>query len=109
MEFEGQKNKALTMELIVVFKEKGHNGGCKDITSSRCHHWQFCLGLGDSLLQDLDSGIAHEGLAGAKGSSPKEVKAKGLGEELTPTTRSRKASTSVPWMRHRVVLEWVRI
>ena len=46
------------------------------------------------------SRIPHEGLAGAKGSSPKKVKAQGLGEKLAPATRSRKASTSVPWIWH---------
>ena len=57
----------------------------------------------------IPSRIAHVGEAGAKGSSPKKVKVKELGEKQTLTTRSCKTSTSVPWMWHQVVLEWVSI
>ena len=51
----------------------------------------------------IPSRIAHEGEAGAKGSSPKKVNAKDLGRKLAPATRSRRASTSVPCMQHQVV------
>ena len=86
----------------------GNDGGFKDITSSWCHHQEFWLRLWWHLIS-IPSEIAQEDLAGAKSSSPKKVKAKGLGEELASATRLCKASTSVPWMRHRVVWEWVRI
>ena len=48
----------------------------------------------------IPSEIAQEGLASAKNSSPKKAKAKVLDEQLAPATRLRKASTSIPWMRH---------
>ena len=55
------------------------------------------------------SRIPHEGLAGAKGSSPKKVKAKRFGLETSTSNEIVQRSTSVPWMWHQVVLEWVRI
>ena len=58
----------------------GNDGGFKDITSSWCHHWEFWLRLSLHLIS-IPSEIAQEGLAGAKNSSPKKVKAKGLGED----------------------------
>ena len=91
---------------MVIWRRTVSSDGCKDITSLRCQHCEFWMGLGDTYQQDLNP---MKVLAGAKGSSPKKVKVKELGEKQALTMRSRKTSTSVPWMWHQVVLEWVRI
>ena len=74
----GPEEQCLTREVMVVWNRKGNNGGCSDITSLWCHHWEFWLRLWWHLIS-IPSEIAQEGLASAKNSSTKKVKSKRSG------------------------------
>ena len=80
----------------------GNNGGCKDITSSWCHHWEFWLRLSLHLIS-IPSEIAQEGWLVLRACHLNKVKEKGLERKLAPTTRSHETSTIAPWMWHWVV------